>query len=78
MKLPEHGPKNLECPQCKKSFKRKSDLNRHVKNKNCTEDLVCIQCQKQFTNIFNLNRHTQSKKCSKENVIKDLSCPQCQ
>ena len=48
-----------KCPQCPVTFKRKTPLKEHVKQKhgNVTKPYACDSCELAFTKEFYLDRH---------------------
>jgi len=59
-----------KCELCSKEFKRKYDLDKHLKRKiPCNNIIQCNNCLKIFKTTFNLNRHQDRKiKCEKVNL----------
>jgi uncharacterized Zn-finger protein len=53
--------KLVECKQCEKKFKRKSDLNRHVANIHEEKVFRCDFCENSYARKDNLQRHQKTK-----------------
>ncbi|XP_056588136.1 zinc finger protein 675-like isoform X2 [Triplophysa dalaica] len=47
------------CPQCGKSFTRKSDLNKHIRSHTGERPYACEQCGMTYIHKHHLNRHIQ-------------------
>ena len=60
------------CPQCDKSFYKKSDLRSHAKLHLGLKEYICRFCHQRFAHVSNLNRHKLTHK--KE---KPYSCQIC-
>ena len=59
-----HGDSPVhECDACGKTFKRKGDLNVHIKNHDNGPQFECIYCKKKISKKANLRKH-QEKFCS--------------
>jgi hypothetical protein len=51
----DNTDKQFQCADCKKSYKRKSDLNRHIRSKR--EKIVCPICDHYFNRKDNFTAH---------------------
>lgn len=51
----ENADKGFQCIDCNKCYKRKSDLNRHVRSKR--EKIVCPICDHHFNRKDNYKTH---------------------
>ena len=70
--------KQYECEICKRNFKAKWLLERHMKNKNeCStkinESFNCYKCGKSFNKKDHLDRHLKKKTPCIENSIFEKS-----
>lgn len=64
--------KKFKCFECQKSYKRKSDLNRHIRSKR--EKFVCEKCNHVFNRKDNFVTHQQRfHKSSPDNVHLNVS-----
>ena len=63
-----------KCPQCPVTFKRKTPLKKHVKDKhgNVTKPYACDSCELTFTDQYYLDRHQSVHKG------KLHQCPNCE
>ena len=58
----------FSCDKCKKQFKRKIDLERHLRRKTpCYNNLKCHRCGKTFDKKYNLKSHLNRKNLCKDN-----------
>ena len=48
---------NKVCPNCKATFTRQSDLNRHIKSR---RDITCNHCSRKFCSNEHLQRHIRT------------------
>jgi len=57
----------MDCINCGKIFKLKTDLKRHLNKKiKCNRIIQCDNCKKEFKTTQNLNKHLNNKKpCTK-------------
>ena len=59
----------LKCETCKKDFKSKSGLTRHINQKHAVVDTAakcdhsCLKCGKGFSDKYTLKRHSRDSKC---------------
>lgn len=68
-------PIDNKCKVCDKVFKFASRLEKHMKNKKCSQGInpniesiyACTTCKKIFSRKFSLIRHSKNDKCSQHN-----------
>ena len=73
-----HYKEEFICCECKKTFNRKQNLERHMKffhESSNDEKIKCSDCSMTFQNRFNLERHVKSKLC--ESGKSKYSCILC-
>lgn len=57
-----HKSDSYKCDQCSKSYKTKTNLNRHIRYEcNKERQFVCNYCSKKFTQKSSLEYHIQRK-----------------
>ena len=68
-KSDRHLPRNcklyrFQCGWCKKKFKQKFLLNKHLKNRACTkQDFSCPYCDQRFSHSKSVSKHIQKNMC---------------
>ncbi|KAF8980589.1 hypothetical protein BDQ17DRAFT_1380586, partial [Cyathus striatus] len=61
-KLPSRRGRKTPCTQCTKTFRRRTDKDRHVRTIHLREVVhICDICHREFTRLDALNRHLKSK-----------------
>ena len=69
-----HQMKIFSCEKCNKTFKWKSNLDRHIDNIHMeSERSDCQECDKTFTQNYSLKRHVESE----HRGMKKFTCDIC-
>ncbi|XP_005103940.1 zinc finger protein 543 isoform X2 [Aplysia californica] len=65
---------DIKCEQCGRTFKRRENLNRHMRSHTGEKSFQCPACGQAFTEKGSMKRHYQSQ----HEQIKPHDCPACE